>query len=141
MIKPHSFYETPSKILKNMKYYPWFKDCVGAIDGRHIIAVVRTEKTVPYRSRQKKMSARRMSWLFVLSTRFTWIWLEWKGSAHDFHIYTEATTRSNTNFPHLPQGIHSPSITYLYNLSQLYIVVVTNSFYLSGKYYQLCSCC
>lgn len=40
MIKPPSLDETPSEILRNMKYYPWFKDCIGAIDGTHIPAVV-----------------------------------------------------------------------------------------------------
>lgn len=28
-----TFFKTPPKILKNMKHYPWYKDCVGAIDA------------------------------------------------------------------------------------------------------------
>lgn len=46
MTKPPSFKEIPLEILKNMKYYPWFKDCTGAIDGMHIPAVVPTEKAI-----------------------------------------------------------------------------------------------
>lgn len=36
MIKPPSFYEISSEILKNMNYYPWFKDCNGVIDRKRI---------------------------------------------------------------------------------------------------------
>lgn len=36
--------------------------------------------------------------------RFTWIWLGWEGSAHDWRIFTEAKARSNSNFLHPPPG-------------------------------------
>lgn len=48
VIKP--FVNMPSKILKNMNYFPWFKDCIGAIDRPHIPPVVPTEKVALYRS-------------------------------------------------------------------------------------------
>lgn len=104
MIKPPSFDETPSEILKNMKYYPWFKDCIGAIDGTHIPAIVPTDKAVSYRSSQKNKCTQNVMAVCSFDMRFTWIWPGWEGSATDFHIFTEATTRLNTNFPHPPQG-------------------------------------
>lgn len=93
MIKPPSFDETPSEILKNMKYYPWFKDCIGAIDGTHIPAIVPTDKAVSYRSGQKNECTQNVMAVCSFDMRFTWIWPGWEGSATDFHIFTEATTR------------------------------------------------
>jgi len=28
----------PSKILDNSRLYPWFEDCIGALDGTHVRA-------------------------------------------------------------------------------------------------------
>ena len=33
---PHKGDPTPSKIYENSKFYPFFKDALGAIDGMHI---------------------------------------------------------------------------------------------------------
>ncbi|RWR73285.1 protein ALP1-like protein [Cinnamomum micranthum f. kanehirae] len=40
--------DTPPEIVNNPKYYPWFKDCVGAIDGTHVSASVPIKDQVPY---------------------------------------------------------------------------------------------
>ncbi|KAH8109015.1 hypothetical protein DFH11DRAFT_1470295, partial [Phellopilus nigrolimitatus] len=32
--------QTPSEISDNPKFFPFFKDCLGAIDGTHISAFV-----------------------------------------------------------------------------------------------------
>lgn len=103
MIKPPALDETPFEILRNMKYYPWFKDCIVAIDGTHIPVVVPANQAIPYRSRRKKCIEHVMI-VYSFDMRFTWIWLGWEGSAYDFRIFTEAMTRPNTNFPHPPQG-------------------------------------
>ncbi|XP_043717675.1 uncharacterized protein LOC122665585 [Telopea speciosissima] len=39
-IKPPSFDEIPDEIRHNKKYYSYFKDCIGAIDGTHISVAV-----------------------------------------------------------------------------------------------------
>lgn len=70
MIKLPSFDDTPLEMLKNMKYYTWFKDYTGAIDERHAHAVILVENAVPYRL-GGKLSAHRMSWLFVYSIYFS----------------------------------------------------------------------
>ncbi|XP_073221565.1 uncharacterized protein [Cicer arietinum] len=43
IIKQESI-EFPERINNNSKYYPWFKNCIGAIDGTHISAWVPVEK-------------------------------------------------------------------------------------------------
>ncbi|KAM1460725.1 hypothetical protein TB2_044998 [Malus domestica] len=38
MVQPRS--TMPTKIRESTRFYPYFKDCVGAIDGTHIPAMV-----------------------------------------------------------------------------------------------------
>ncbi|KAG6492515.1 hypothetical protein ZIOFF_047478 [Zingiber officinale] len=38
MVKPGS--AVPEKIRESTRFYPYFKDCIGAIDGTHILAMV-----------------------------------------------------------------------------------------------------
>lgn len=65
MIRLPSLEETPPKILKNMKYYPWFKDCFGTINGRNSSWLCQQRKLSRI-GQDGRTSARRMSWLFAL---------------------------------------------------------------------------
>lgn len=65
MIRLPSLEETPPKILKNMKYYPWFKDCFGTINGPNSSRLCQQRK-LPRIGQDGRTSARRMSWLFAL---------------------------------------------------------------------------
>lgn len=103
-------WRNPIRDIEESKYYPWFKDCIRVIDGTHIPTVAPTDKAVPYRSRRKNESRQNVMVVCYFNMRFTWIWPGWEGSAHDFRIFTEATTRTNTNFPHSSQGQHCPYI-------------------------------
>ncbi|XP_021748947.1 uncharacterized protein LOC110714721 isoform X1 [Chenopodium quinoa] len=47
-----NFKEVPTKIRNNYKYWPHFKDCIGAIDGTHIPCVVSEEDKIPYIGRK-----------------------------------------------------------------------------------------
>ncbi|BAB01829.1 unnamed protein product [Arabidopsis thaliana] len=38
----------PTKIKDNTRFYPYFKDCVGAIDGTHIPAMITGKETASY---------------------------------------------------------------------------------------------
>uniref|UniRef100_A0A803MWV6 DDE Tnp4 domain-containing protein n=1 Tax=Chenopodium quinoa TaxID=63459 RepID=A0A803MWV6_CHEQI len=49
-----NFKEVPTKIRNNYKYWPHFKDCIGAIDGTHIPCVVSEEDKIPYIGRKGK---------------------------------------------------------------------------------------
>lgn len=55
----------PPKILKDMKYYPRFKDCSGTIDGTIFQIVVPSDKSVPYRSGKKIMHIEYHGYLFI----------------------------------------------------------------------------
>ncbi|KAL6276458.1 hypothetical protein ACE6H2_020059 [Prunus campanulata] len=49
IIRPQSRGETPSQILNNPKYYPYFEKCIGAIDGTHVAAWAPAQKQTSYR--------------------------------------------------------------------------------------------
>ncbi|XP_021757967.1 uncharacterized protein LOC110723003 [Chenopodium quinoa] len=53
-IVPPAFDETPPEIKNNPRYYPIFKNCIGAIDGTHVSARVPQDDQIPYRGKEKK---------------------------------------------------------------------------------------
>ncbi|XP_038715072.1 uncharacterized protein LOC120008770 [Tripterygium wilfordii] len=80
IIRPRDpqFLVTPRKIADSDKYYPFFKDCIGAIDDTHILAVVPPDERIPY--------------------------IGWEGSAHDSRVFNHVVTNDHSNFPHPPAG-------------------------------------
>ncbi|KAF3792582.1 hypothetical protein EJ110_NYTH11078 [Nymphaea thermarum] len=44
--------DTPSKISFNPRFYPYFKDCLGTIDGTHIPVWIRTSEQSRFRNRK-----------------------------------------------------------------------------------------
>ncbi|XP_074361965.1 uncharacterized protein LOC141702160 [Apium graveolens] len=50
MVKPEG---VSPKISGSTRFYPYFKDCVGAIDGTHIPAMVRGREVSSYRNRHE----------------------------------------------------------------------------------------
>nr|KYP43360.1 hypothetical protein KK1_035207 [Cajanus cajan] len=54
MAKPGS--TVPAKIRESTRFLPFFKDCIGAIDGTHIPAIVRWRDVSSYRNRHEKIS-------------------------------------------------------------------------------------
>ncbi|XP_028084221.1 uncharacterized protein LOC114285380 [Camellia sinensis] len=49
--RPLDFDEVPAEIRHNPRFYHFFKDCVGAIDGTHISARVPASEQIPYRDK------------------------------------------------------------------------------------------
>ncbi|KAL4583406.1 hypothetical protein LXL04_007977 [Taraxacum kok-saghyz] len=54
IIKPDDNYndKVPDHILNNPRYYPFFKDCIGAIDGTHVKASVAQHEQAKYIGRK-----------------------------------------------------------------------------------------
>uniref|UniRef100_A0A9I9E6S2 DUF8040 domain-containing protein n=1 Tax=Cucumis melo TaxID=3656 RepID=A0A9I9E6S2_CUCME len=44
----------PMEIVSNSKYYPFFKDCIGAIDGTHVAASIPQNEQIPLRTLLEK---------------------------------------------------------------------------------------
>ncbi|KAL5564974.1 hypothetical protein UlMin_028138 [Ulmus minor] len=67
-----------SRIHDDMRFFPFFEGCVGAIDGTHVAANVPKHLATPY--------------------------LGWEGSVHDARVLRAATNDPIYNFPHPPPG-------------------------------------
>ncbi|KAL5700150.1 hypothetical protein ACHQM5_025633 [Ranunculus cassubicifolius] len=85
MIRPPSFAVVPSNIRRNPKYWPYFKGCIGAIDGTHIAAHIPLAEQVSFRGRkgitQNVMAA------CSFDMKFTFVNAGWEGSANDWSKY------------------------------------------------------
>ncbi|KAF5769902.1 putative harbinger transposase-derived nuclease domain-containing protein [Helianthus annuus] len=104
IIKPSANYndDVPAYILDNPRYYPIFKDCIGAIDGTHVRASVRSKDQPKYIGR-KGYATQNIMAVCDFNMCFTFVWAGWEGSAHDTRIFNEALRRPELNFPH-PMG-------------------------------------
>ncbi|KAK1258135.1 hypothetical protein QJS04_geneDACA024823 [Acorus gramineus] len=49
IIQPPDFSQTPDQILNSSRFYPAFKDCIGALDGTLVHAIIDRDNQVPYR--------------------------------------------------------------------------------------------
>jgi hypothetical protein len=79
----------PDKIRNDSKFWPYFRDTVGAIDGSHVHAYPPSCDRSSYRNRKGFVS---QNCLFVcdFDLKFTYALTGWEGSATDARIYQEA---------------------------------------------------
>ncbi|XP_042504682.1 protein ALP1-like [Macadamia integrifolia] len=102
-IKPPNFSRCPKQILEKPKLYPFFKDCIGAIDGTHFSAFVPLSKQIPYRGRKGDTTWNVMC-ACDLDMKFTFVYASWEGSANDYRVFNEALNNPKFEFPHPPPG-------------------------------------
>ncbi|MQM12967.1 hypothetical protein Taro_045888 [Colocasia esculenta] len=62
-------------------YWPWFKDCVGTIDGTHILALVLSDIVARFH--------------VIFDLTFSYVLAGWEGSAHDVLVLNNALQRQN----------------------------------------------
>ncbi|XP_060670868.1 uncharacterized protein LOC125418638 [Ziziphus jujuba] len=106
MVKPKS--TVPSKIREHTRFYPYFKDCIGAIDGTHIPAIVKGRDVSSYRNRHGKISQNVLA-ACNFDLEFIYVLSGWEGSAHDSKLLHDALSRRNgLKFPIEPND-ESPS--------------------------------
>ncbi|PRQ25237.1 putative harbinger transposase-derived nuclease domain-containing protein [Rosa chinensis] len=91
MAKPES---VPPNIRESTRFYPYFKDCVGAIDGTHIPATVVGREVSRYRNRHGKISQNVLA-ACNFDLQFTYVISGWEGSAHDSKVLNDAISRRN----------------------------------------------
>nr|XP_020183731.1 protein ALP1-like [Aegilops tauschii subsp. strangulata] len=76
---------TPTKIRTSPKWYPYFKDCIGVIDGTHVTARVPRSQAASYRGR-KHYTSQNVLVVVDFDLKFTHVLAGWEGSAHDVNI-------------------------------------------------------
>ncbi|CAL8150523.1 unnamed protein product [Prunus armeniaca] len=84
----------PSKIRESTRFYPYFKDCIGAIDGTHIPAMMRGRDVSSYRNRHGKISQNVLA-ACNFDLEFIYVLSGWEGSAHDSKLLNDALSRRN----------------------------------------------
>ncbi|XP_062103644.1 protein ALP1-like [Humulus lupulus] len=91
-----------AEIQNNLKYFPWFKDCVGAIDGTHVSAVAPALKQLAYRGRKVDVTQNVMA-TCSFNMMFTYVYAGWEGTTNDSRVLLDAI-RKDDNFPMPPPG-------------------------------------
>ena len=112
-IKPQDplFRDSHAKIQSDPRYWLFFKNAIGAIDGTHIPYVVSASDQTRFIGRKGYLTQNVMvvcDWNMC----FTFVLAGWEGTAHDARVFDHALTNANLNFPHPPPGIN----IILYNL-------------------------
>nr|XP_034591640.1 uncharacterized protein LOC117853365 [Setaria viridis] len=93
MIRPPST-EAALKIRTSPKWYPYFKDCIGAIDGTHVHARVPAKISAAFKGR-KHYPTQNVLAAVDFDLRFTYVLAGWEGSAHDALILADALERDD----------------------------------------------
>ncbi|XP_044412460.1 uncharacterized protein [Triticum aestivum] len=91
--------QTPPKIRGSPRWYPYFKDCIGAIDGTHVTSRVPRSQSAAYRGR-KHYTSQNVLAVVDFDLEFTYVLAGWEGSTHDANILTDNMSR--------PDGINIP---------------------------------
>jgi DDE superfamily endonuclease len=79
----------PTQIANNGKFSPYFDDCIGALDGTHIPAVIPTDLHHPFRNRKKVISQNVLA-VGNFDLTFAYGLFGWEGSAHDARVFDDA---------------------------------------------------
>ncbi|KAF2283133.1 hypothetical protein GH714_043463 [Hevea brasiliensis] len=94
---------TPTEILCNSRFYPYFKDCIGVIDGMHIPAHVPAKDQSRFRNRKGVLSQNVLA-ACTFDLQFIFIYPGWEGSAVDSRVLRAVLDDPDQNFPHIPEG-------------------------------------
>jgi hypothetical protein len=100
----HHFLKAPDpnivhpKITKNPRFFPFFRNCLGAIDGTHIPIWISSKKTSPFRNRKGTLSIN-VTVACDFDLNITFVSNGWEGSATDWRVLRSAVSK----------GFHVPS--------------------------------
>ncbi|GAV70022.1 LOW QUALITY PROTEIN: DDE_4 domain-containing protein, partial [Cephalotus follicularis] len=97
----------------NPKYFPFCKDCVGAIEGTHIDAHIPANQQIPYRRKNTTQNIMCVSFDMC----FTFVMTGWEGTANDSRIFLECVCKLENKFP-LPTGEKYYVVDYGYSNMQ-----------------------
>ena len=81
--------ECPYEVERNKKFYPYFKDVLGAIDGTHILAHVPAQHLGPFRHRKGQIT-QNVRVVCSFDRQFCYVLTGWKGSAHNGTVLNHA---------------------------------------------------
>ena len=91
---PTAATKVPTAVRRNPKFYPFFKTCVGAIDGTHISVEVSTGDRARYRDRNGNLTINVLA-ACTFDLMFCYVLSGWEGSANDATTFDGAVTMEN----------------------------------------------
>ncbi|KAK6276394.1 hypothetical protein POUND7_006103 [Theobroma cacao] len=86
--------DVPPQISQDPRFYPYFKDCVGAVDGIHIPVMVGVDEQGPFRNKNGLLSQNVLA-ACSFDLKFHYVLAGWEGSASDLRVLNSALTRRN----------------------------------------------
>lgn len=86
---PHEDDPIPSEIRQNPKFYPFFKDALGAIDGTHINCTPSAEQQQAARDRKGALTTNCLA-ACTFDMCFMYIFSGWEGSTADSTMFQDA---------------------------------------------------
>ncbi|WVZ77678.1 hypothetical protein U9M48_025518 [Paspalum notatum var. saurae] len=89
------------RITGDRRMMPFFKDCIGAIDGTHIAAVPPSHDLIRYIGRSGKATQNVLA-VVDFDLRFTYASIGQPGSMHDTSVLFHALKHDESVFPHPP---------------------------------------
>ncbi|KAL5818471.1 hypothetical protein ACOSQ3_022362 [Xanthoceras sorbifolium] len=92
MVKPGS--KLPKTYRQNTRFYLYFKDCVGAIDGTHIPTIVTRCDIKSYCNRHGTISQNILA-VCNFDLEFIYVLSVWERSAHNSKVLSDALSRRN----------------------------------------------
>nr|XP_045090935.1 protein ALP1-like isoform X3 [Aegilops tauschii subsp. strangulata] len=104
IIKPRdpTFADVHPKI-RDKRFWPHFKGCIGAIDGTHIPVIVPAKETCNYMGRHSYTSQNVLA-VCDFDMRFTFVVAGWAGSVHDTRIFHHSILKYAATYPAPPEG-------------------------------------
>ena len=92
--------ETPlhSRIADDPKYFPFFQDALGALDGTHIHAIIEALEQGPFRNRKKTITQNVLG-VCNFDLTFSYMLTGWEVSAHDGRVLNDAKGKGLRIFP------------------------------------------
>ncbi|XP_057952457.1 uncharacterized protein LOC131146717 [Malania oleifera] len=86
--------DIPPEVLRDPRFYPYFKDCAGAVDGIHIPVMVGVDEQGPFRNKNGFLSQNVLA-ACSFDLKFHYVLAGWEGSAADLRVLNSALTRRN----------------------------------------------
>ena len=92
-----------SPVLRNDdRYWPHFRDCVGALDGTHVPVRPPSQNAEAYKGRKQDLTMNVLA-ICNFDMKFIYAYLGVPGRAHDTKVLTHCA-RNEASFPHPPPG-------------------------------------
>ncbi|CAI9290542.1 unnamed protein product [Lactuca saligna] len=86
--------EIPPEIRDDPRFYPYFMDCVGAVNGVHFPVIVGVDEQGPFRNKHGVLSQSVLA-ACSFDMKFHYVLAGWEGSASDIRVLNSALTRQN----------------------------------------------